>query len=189
MGRREEISAESRQRLLDAAHELCAEVGVRNASVGAIAIRAGISRGSIAWHFGSKDGLINAVIEEAFRRAAEQLTASLHETRIPSIETMLRSQLALANSPEGQIFATVLPEALAADDALTHAYGDGYQRIRTVYAEYITEHDLAPKGIKAEHLATALFGVALGLNVQDRIDPRRVNRAKALHALRAMPSA
>ena len=83
----------------------------------------------------------------------------------------------------------MLPEALAADDALTHAYAEGYQRIRSVYADYITEHDLAPTGTAPEHLATALFGAALGLNVQTRIDPRRVNRAKALHALGATTSA
>jgi TetR/AcrR family transcriptional regulator, acrAB operon repressor len=36
-------------------------------SVQAVADRSGIRRGSVAWHFGSKDGLLVAVIDEAFR--------------------------------------------------------------------------------------------------------------------------
>jgi TetR/AcrR family acrAB operon transcriptional repressor len=183
MGRRDETSAESRRRLLDAAQEVCAEVGVRQATVQSIAVRAGISRGSVGWHFGSKDQLIRAAIDDAFSWAADEIAAALARARKPSIEALLSAQLVLIGQPRGQLFATVLPEALTADDGLTAAYADGYERIRALYATYIRDHGLAPAGTPPGHLATALFGAAVGLNIQGRIDPERVDRPKALRAL------
>lgn len=183
MGRRDETTAESRRRLLDAAQELCAEVGVRQATVQAIAVRAGISRGSIGWHFGSKDQLIRAAIDDAFSWAIDEIEVALATTRRPSIEALLSAQLVLIGQPRGQLFSTVLPEALTSGDGLTAAYADGYERIRALYATYIRNHGLAPARTPPAHLATALFGAALGLNIQGRIDPERVDRPKALRAL------
>ena len=61
-------SERSRERLIDAATRLFAERGYRDASVQAIGEAAGISRGSIFWHFGSKEGLLWAVVQRAFTR-------------------------------------------------------------------------------------------------------------------------
>src|SRR3954464_13619151 len=66
---RKELQAlESRRRLGDAASRLFAQRGYRDASVQAIGEAAGVSRGSIFWHFGSKEGLVMAVVEQAFAR-------------------------------------------------------------------------------------------------------------------------
>jgi len=62
--RREQTSLESRSILISAAAELFAEKGFRNTTFVDIAERSGISRGSIPWHFGNKDGLLKAVVEE-----------------------------------------------------------------------------------------------------------------------------
>lgn len=48
--------------LLDAAGELAAEVGFANVSTRAVAARAGANVSSIHYHFGSKDGLFEAVV-------------------------------------------------------------------------------------------------------------------------------
>ena len=66
--RKREQSQQSRERLIDAATRLFAERGYRDASVQAIGEEAGISRGSIFWHFGSKEGLLWAVVQRAFTR-------------------------------------------------------------------------------------------------------------------------
>src|SRR5215210_270701 len=59
-------SARSRRALVDAATTLFAERGYRDTSVQAIGERAGVSRGSIFWHFGSKEGLLWAVVKRSF---------------------------------------------------------------------------------------------------------------------------
>ena len=61
-----EIGDESKQRLLDAAEELFQEKGFDNTTVAEIGLKAGISQGSIPWHFGNKAGILFAVVSRLF---------------------------------------------------------------------------------------------------------------------------
>ena len=61
-----EIGDESKQRLLDAAEELFQEKGFENTTVVEIGLKAGISHGSIPWHFGNKSGILFAVVSRLF---------------------------------------------------------------------------------------------------------------------------
>jgi AcrR family transcriptional regulator len=56
----------SRRRLLDAAANLIARRGFHDTTIDAVADAAGISRGAIFWHFGTKDDLLNAVIDDVY---------------------------------------------------------------------------------------------------------------------------
>jgi AcrR family transcriptional regulator len=58
-------SHESTQRLLDAAAELIAERGLAEATLAAIGQRAGFSRGIVSTRFGSKEGLLWALVERS----------------------------------------------------------------------------------------------------------------------------
>ena len=88
--KKDEQATRSRERLVEAATRLFAERGYRDTSVQAIAEAAGISRGSIFWHFGSKDGLLSAVAEEAFRRwETETLVGDVGHAR--GVEAMRRA--------------------------------------------------------------------------------------------------
>ncbi len=66
----------SRQATLDAAEALFAEKGFEAASIQEIAEKAGVSRGTPNYLFGSKEGLYEAVLERAFE-APEGLIASV----------------------------------------------------------------------------------------------------------------
>lgn len=61
-----EIGDESKQRLLDAAEALFLEKGFEDTTVVEIGQRAGISHGSIPWHFGNKSGILFAVVSRLF---------------------------------------------------------------------------------------------------------------------------
>lgn len=63
-----------RRAMVDAALELFAQQGVRGTGVAAVAERAGATPSALIHHFGSKDGLVRAVLEEADRRALERLS-------------------------------------------------------------------------------------------------------------------
>ncbi|MFE0450344.1 TetR/AcrR family transcriptional regulator [Streptomyces sp. NPDC058914] len=65
---------ERRRAMVDAAIELFARQGVRGTGVAAIAERVGTTPSALIHHFGSKDGLVRAVLEEADRRALERLS-------------------------------------------------------------------------------------------------------------------
>ncbi len=68
---------ETRVRLLDAAGELFADTGVEGAPVDAIAARADRTSGSIYAHFGSKEGLLIALLDSWLGDAAAVLAAEL----------------------------------------------------------------------------------------------------------------
>ncbi|MER2223368.1 MAG: TetR/AcrR family transcriptional regulator, partial [Rhodococcus sp. (in: high G+C Gram-positive bacteria)] len=102
--RKQEISEETRRRLVKAAAELAAEGGSAAMSVQAVAERSGISRGSVAWHFGSKDGLLRAVVEDAFRWGMEKLRAELASSSATGIEALIEANFVLMSYPEARIF-------------------------------------------------------------------------------------
>jgi AcrR family transcriptional regulator len=82
--------ADARKQLLEAALEVFAMRGYRQASVDDIAERAGYSKGAVYWHFGSKDelffSLLEERIEEPWRRSIELL-----ETAGPDLDMSLEA--------------------------------------------------------------------------------------------------
>lgn len=65
---RADSAAETKRRILDAALELYKQRGVAATTVQAIAERADVARGTVLNHFGSADGLLEAVLDETVAR-------------------------------------------------------------------------------------------------------------------------
>jgi len=84
-----ERKAETRARLLEAAADLFAEQGIDGVSVDAVAEAAGRTSGAVYAHFGSKQGLLLAVLD-AWKQ---------------SVLTVLSAEVALSDSPTGQLSA------------------------------------------------------------------------------------
>lgn len=63
----------SMERILDAAAEIAGERGYEGTSINLVSKRSGLPASSIYWHFGSKDGVVVAVME----RGAERFFTSL----------------------------------------------------------------------------------------------------------------
>jgi len=68
---------EVRDRLLDAAVEIAVEQGFETAGLREIARRADVSPGMIAYYFGDRQGLYQAMFERVFTRIHEQVDAVL----------------------------------------------------------------------------------------------------------------
>jgi AcrR family transcriptional regulator len=68
-----ERTAETRARLIGAVVESIAEVGLARTTAPEIARRAGVTWGAVQHHFGGKDGMLVAVLDDSFRRFAERL--------------------------------------------------------------------------------------------------------------------
>jgi AcrR family transcriptional regulator len=66
-------TAETRGRVMAAVVESIAEVGYQKTTATEIARRAGVTWGAVQHHFGDKDGILMAVLEESFDRFAEIL--------------------------------------------------------------------------------------------------------------------
>jgi AcrR family transcriptional regulator len=68
-----ERTAHTRGRILEAVVESIAEVGFRRTTASEIAARAGVTWGAVQHHFGGKDGILIAVLDDSFERFAARL--------------------------------------------------------------------------------------------------------------------
>lgn len=82
----------TRDRLLDSFEELLKEGGSRAATLDAVAAAADVSKGGLLYHFGSKDALVDGMIE----RLHEQGSADVEQMRTAAegpVEYYLRSSV------------------------------------------------------------------------------------------------
>nr|MBA2280569.1 TetR family transcriptional regulator [Acidimicrobiia bacterium] len=68
---------ESRERIVDAAARVVAELGLRGATVRAIAAEAGVSTGYVMHYFPDKAALTDAVLDRTNRRAGARVEAAV----------------------------------------------------------------------------------------------------------------
>src|SRR5665213_1705824 len=130
----QERKAETRARLLAAAADLFAEQGIDAVSVDAVAEAAGRTSGAVYAHFGSKQGLLLALLD----------------SWKDSVLTVLLAEVAVSDSPAGQLAAvcaepTVSPEDLA---VLLKALLTGLALQKRLEPDSVRD-DLALRGIAA----------------------------------------
>ncbi|HEX4499282.1 MAG TPA: TetR/AcrR family transcriptional regulator [Thermoanaerobaculia bacterium] len=77
----------SRDRILQAGRELFAENGYENTTTSAIARRAGTSESQLIKHFSSKEGLLEGIFDQAWRRMAVGVER-IREDEAPALERL-----------------------------------------------------------------------------------------------------
>lgn len=77
-----ERTAQTRGRAMAAVVQSMAEKGYQRTTAAEIARRAGVTWGAVQHHFGGKDGILLAVLDDALARLAEQLEA------VPEYDTL-----------------------------------------------------------------------------------------------------
>lgn len=70
-----ERTAETRSRIMNAVVETIADLGFQRTTAAEIARRAGVTWGAVQHHFGGKDGILLAVLEDSFGRFADRLSS------------------------------------------------------------------------------------------------------------------
>lgn len=183
--RREQTSGESRELILAAAAELFAGKGFRQTTFADVAERSGISRGSIPWHFGSKEGLLLAVLE----RSVDQLQAGLGDPSDPDAEVGLDRLTAglgaLFAQPTTRLFVTLLVEALEPGSPVRDRYVAMQDSLRDHGRRWLDQFAL-PDGVSPDALAVAVVGAGIGIYQQWLVAPDRVDIGQSLAALGAM---
>jgi AcrR family transcriptional regulator len=170
-----ERRARTRQALLDAAAELFAERGVEGASVDAIAEKADRTSGALYDHFGSKDGLLFALLEGWVDDVAAVAVAELSTT------TTLEERMAV-------LWRNVADPVVGEGRwiALEHelwSYAARNEEARQYLARrYRTIWDAVEEGV-ARDVGPALIGLLLGLEMMRRVDPDAVSDDWAVAAL------
>jgi AcrR family transcriptional regulator len=176
-------TASARRRLIAAATSLVAEQGVGNTSVAAIGERAGMSRGAVNFHFGSKDDLLTSVAEEV----TSDWEARAFQHQIPDdmefsegLKVMLEQHKAdiVDQSDRFRIFAMLFFEALGPSPHLHEHFARLHRRVRARMAEMLVA--LQGEGrINADvdpvPFAAFVIGAFRGLAFQYLLDPDEVD--------------
>ncbi len=179
-----ERRAETRQRLLAAAAGLFAERGVDGASVDAIAERAERTSGAVYDHFGSKDGLLFAVLDGWVNDAATVIRAELvHATSLDERLAVLWRNVSAPVAGDGQWIALE-------HELWNHAARNPEVRER-VARRYrgawrgITEAVNDWAGVDGD-VGPSLIGLLFGLEMIHRVDPDAMSEPRAVDSLRSL---
>ncbi len=81
MSPKQRRGVETAERLLDAALQVYADAGEQGVTVGALTRASGVSLGSLYHHFGSVDGLMNALLLRWLERLLGELAAGVARSR------------------------------------------------------------------------------------------------------------
>src|SRR5579863_3269528 len=103
------VSSARRAQIVAAAIETVAEVGYANASLARIAVRLGISKGVISYHFAGKDDLIAEIVNQVLQqaRASMQPRIKAQTTGPETLRAYIESNLEFMRDNPKQISALV----------------------------------------------------------------------------------
>lgn len=188
-------TASARRRLIAATRDLVAAQGVGSTSVAAIGERAGMSRGAVNFHFGSKDDLLVAVSEQVTSDWETQVVAALEQGLDLSntaglIDTMLHAWLGeLDVHPDRvRIVVMLVFEALGPSPHLHEHFVALRRQLRDRVVAFVTEQQRAGRvsgEVDAHGFATLLCGLLLGVAVTHLLDPEDGGLAAAIDEARA----
>ncbi|GAA1826900.1 hypothetical protein GCM10009836_00630 [Pseudonocardia ailaonensis] len=172
-GLREERTRQTQELILAAAEELFAERGFQSTSLVDVAERSGVSRGSIPWHFGDKQGLLIAVVEKLhadFRRAMD--------VPIPAGPDGLGQIVRLASTSirtgTTRLFLTLLQEAGRPGSPVHAPFAAIHQDMRDYFRAWAEQPEVAaslPDGVGPDDIAAIFVGAIIGMNQQYVINP------------------
>jgi AcrR family transcriptional regulator len=168
---------DAREALLDAAAEVFAERGFRDASVDEVAQRAGFSKGALYWHFAGKGELFMALLEERVDRPTREMIELL-ESAPPEQdmgpEASRRFVDLLRSAPELLLLDHEYWAQAVRDPELRARYAERQAKLRTALGRALVtrvRHLGGPAdALGAEEMATAMMALAAGLARERLID-------------------
>jgi AcrR family transcriptional regulator len=184
--------ADTRERLLAAAAARFAAEGIERASVDAIAEDAERTSGALYAHFGSKEGLLTALLDSWKHEMVVAATAEM--TAATSINEQLAAVWRNFADPPGDgdrwvqlehelwLYAT---RHDGARERLAQRYRDVWAQVRDEMEAWRATGEVDPP-VSSDALAPLLVALLIGLEMQHRLDPDAVDDEVALAGLAAL---
>lgn len=99
--------AARRAQIVTAAIEVIAEIGWAQTSIRKIADRVGVAMSAVLYHFGNKDNLVDAIVEEMYRSALTAVAPALQaeSTSAGKLAAYIRANIAYFDSHRTQLAA------------------------------------------------------------------------------------
>ncbi len=165
--------ASSRERILEAAVDLIAERGYSATSVDALCRRAGIVKTALYWHFGSKEGLLAAVIDRVAAAWVDEIQKSVYQVGEP-LERFSRALEGMREIVEQRpqllrLLLTVLLERAEGDDETRAALHRAFLHARKAIIDGIV--DAAPGVRDPDLIAPTIVSLVQGALLLRLADP------------------
>ena len=109
---------ERRNEILDVAERLFCAKGFDNASTNDILTEIGIARGTLYYHFKSKEDILDAMIERLTNQMVEKATVIALDESIPVLERLTRTMLSL--NIDNELGDMVMEQVHRPQNALMH---------------------------------------------------------------------
>lgn len=176
---------ETRQTILAKAFEIAKTVGLSGMSIGRLAEQTGLSKSGLFAHFGSKEALEVAVVEEAVRQFVQAVMApALRQPRgEPRVRALFEHWIRWGQRPGGCFFVGAVAEfddrSGPTRDALVQACKDWLDTLATAARITVTEGhfraDLDP-----DQFAFEVYSIMLGFHTYQKFlrEPVSLDRAR-----------
>ena len=141
----------------EAAFRLFSKNGIRRVSVDAVAAAAGVTKGSLYWHFRSKQELIHAACAHYYRMYHQRLMAEIADSGDPveTIERVLKLNVkACLLDRENRTFTLEILALSQVDASIRKSWLQFYDQVRTQYVKLLVA--ASDGGTNAAHEATQL---------------------------------
>jgi AcrR family transcriptional regulator len=158
---------DTRQAILNRAFELANVVGLAGLSIGRLAEDTGLSKSGLFAHFGSKEALEVAVVDEAGRQFVQEvMVPALQKPRgLPRVRALFERWLAWGQRPGGCFFVGASAElddrTGPARDALVQACRDWIDALATA-ARIAVEERHFRADLDTQQFAFELYGLMMG---------------------------
>lgn len=173
--------ADTRARLLQAAARVYARRGFGGATLDEVAGEAGFTKGAVYGHFGSKENLLMALMEEHLTQQVIDQVALFDRERTTWERPLAGSQRwmqGLDDDPDPFRLFVELWTYAQRDERLRTRLADGLGALRDTFARFATasalDAGLAPSDGAGEQFANVMLGLGLGLPMLKLIDPHAV---------------
>ena len=176
---------ETRQAILSRAFELAKTVGLSGLSIGRLAEETGLSKSGLFAHFGSKEALEVAVVEEAARQFVQFVMApALRQPRgEPRVRALFERWILWGQRPGGCFFVGAMAELDdrpgPARDALVQTCKDWLDTLATAARITVTEGHFRPE-VDPDQFAFEVYGIMLGFHAYQKFlrAPASLDRAR-----------
>jgi AcrR family transcriptional regulator len=186
-----ERRAESRLRLIEAAIKLLGSHGYAGTSLVEIGKAAGLSRGLVSHHFGSKEACMQAVVATIRERAAAQLNA-VDARGLAALDRLFEVYFGGVRRHDANARAmyVILVEGLTSTPGLRSAVAKTNAITRGHIAEMVrdarAEHDDVGGDSEVEATAVLIEGILRGVALQYLADPDVVDLDRTVQLAKVM---
>jgi AcrR family transcriptional regulator len=177
---RQERGDRTRDLLIDETVRCIREEGFSAASARHIIERAGLSWGVIQHHFGDRDGLLTAVIEDAVDRLGASLDLLADPAQVTGTEELVRATWEAFANPKAMAGLEILISTKQLRGALA---GQPMQRLGVALANMMVRLNAATDGEHAVALSMLLWTAPVAMMIGEMFDARPLSTKDAQKAV------